>query len=272
MPEYTDILLLFILGAVGSFISGLLGVGGGIVYVPILDYFLYKLGLRNDELVKGILANSLFTIIFSGIISSRKQYKLNNFFPNEILMTALPGVVSVLLMTVLINTGNWYSKDLFNIVFASLVLLILLRMFYASGKVTPEATPVKTIQYQVTGFFTGIVTALSGLGGGVLMTPLITEWMKQPIKKASSISNGVIPILAIAVGLFNLSLVSPPKVSEWQYGYIVFPIVVPMIFASFIFAPLGVRTSHKGNQQTIRFIFASFLSIILIKLMYEIFT
>jgi uncharacterized membrane protein YfcA len=68
--EIIDYVILAVFGALGAFISGFLGVGGGIIYIPVLDYFLKKAGMNDDMLVKGILANSLFTIIFSGSVSS----------------------------------------------------------------------------------------------------------------------------------------------------------------------------------------------------------
>ena len=86
--EIIDYVILAVFGALGAFISGFLGVGGGIIYIPVLDYFLKKAGMNDTMLVKGILANSLFTIIFSGSVSSYNQYKHGNFFPKQILQTA----------------------------------------------------------------------------------------------------------------------------------------------------------------------------------------
>jgi uncharacterized membrane protein YfcA len=265
-----DYVIIFLLGSVGGFLSGFLGVGGGIVYIPILDYYLSKMGLQNDDLVKAILANSLFTIIFSGSVSSYKQYKLGNFYPKEILLTAIPGVVTALVMTMLIKSGTWYNKEIFNVVFACMLLVVALRMLLAKPQTTIETTPVKAIGYNLTGFFAGIITAMSGLGGGVVMTPIFTDVMKQDIKKASSISNGVIPVFAIAVGVLNLSSTFHQQVSTWQLGYIVFPVVLPMIAATFVFAPLGVRASQSAPQQLVRAIFATFVSMVFIKTLYAI--
>jgi uncharacterized membrane protein YfcA len=271
MIDNYDIIFLILLGGLGSFISGYLGVGGGIVYVPILDYFLSKLGFQNDELVKAILANSLFTIIFSGIIASYKQYKMNNFYPKEVSYTAVTGVASVLVMTWLIGIGSWYSKILFNYVFASMMLIVLARMFLVNKVQHATDVAVSKKSYAITGFITGLTTALSGLGGGVVMTPIISEILRQPFKKASSISNGVIPFLAFTVGVFNLTQKPNLNIHPWQFGYIIFPIVLPMILASFIFAPLGVRASHASNPKLTRIIFSSLIAIILTKLIYEIY-
>lgn len=270
MLDLFDYVLLFALGSLGAFIAGLLGVGGGIIYIPILDYFLTKIGLKNDVLVKAILANSLFTIIFSGSVASYKQYKMKNFFPREILYTAIPGVFTAVIMTYMIKTGTWYSKQAFNYVFGAMLLIIILRMFLAKSKTTQEEVlEVVPYKFSITGLFTGFITALSGLGGGVIMTPIFTDALKINIRKASSISNGVIPIIAIGIGIYNLSSVAPQILPGWQQvGYIILPVTAPMIAATFIFAPLGVRLSQVTKPHTLRIIFASFISVVFIKLLY----
>ncbi len=272
MLDYSDFIILFLLGSIGAFLSGFLGVGGGIVYIPILDYFLGKLGLSDDNLVKAILANSLFTIIFSGSVSSYKQYRIGNFYLKEILYTAATGAVTAALMTMLIKSGTWYSKSVFNYVFASMLLVIAVRMFLLSNPKSIEEKNVKPIGYYITGFFAGIITAMSGLGGGVVMTPTFTDVFKINIKKASAISNGVIPLFAIAVGLLNLSTPATQQVSNWQVGFIVFPVVIPMILSTFLFAPLGVITAQKANQKVIRMVFATFVSIVFVKTLLAIIT
>jgi uncharacterized membrane protein YfcA len=270
--EITDYIILFILGSFGAFTAGLLGVGGGIVYIPILDYFLYKLGLRDEILVKGILANSLFTIIFSGTVASYKQYRMGNFFPKEILYTAIPGVVTALTMTYLIRNGDWYSKTAFNYVFAAMMFIVVLRMFTTRGKIlVDDERDMVPYKFSLTGFFAGFVTALSGLGGGVVMTPVFTDVLKVNIKKASSISNGVIPIFALAIGIYNLSSAPPAIVTQGQVGFIVVPVVLPMILSTFIFAPLGVRVAQASKPETIRLIFGLFVAAVLVKLVCEMF-
>lgn len=272
MLDVYDYIILFLLGSLGAFVAGFLGVGGGIIYIPILDYFLSKLGLQEDVLVKGILANSLFVIIFSGLVASYKQYRIQNFHPKEILYTAIPGVITALLMTYLIKTGTWYSKEAFSYVFIAMLLIIIVRMFTAKALLSDQNqyqfSPVKL---SATGFFAGFITALSGLGGGVIMSPVFTDVLKMDIKKASSVSNGVIPFFAIAIGIYNLSSKAPELHSGWQIGYIVLPIVAPMILATFVFAPVGVHFAQKAKPQLVRMVFATFVTIVFVKLLYGLF-
>ncbi len=270
--EYYDYLLIIGFGAIGAFMSGFLGVGGGMVYIPVADYFLAKAGMQGDMLVKGILANSLFTIFFSGSLSSYQQYKMGNFFPKAILNTALPGMLSALLTLVLIKTGTWYSKPLFNYVFAAMLLMIILRMFGKKSITNLQEKESPAWHYNLTGFSAGIITSMSGLGGGVVMTPVFTDLMRLNIRKATSISNGVIPLFALILGIYNLLDQPETKITEWQVGYIVFPIVLPLIASTFIVAPFGVRVAQKTKPIVIRMVFATFASLMLLKLIYEIYT
>jgi uncharacterized membrane protein YfcA len=270
MLSINDFIILFLFGSFGGFMSGYLGVGGGIIYVPVLDYFLSKY-FHDTELVKAVLANSLFVIMFSAAVASYKQYKLGNLFLKEITQTLLPGMVSVVILQTLINKGTWYSRDVFLYFFLSMLLFVVFKMFLSKPKtIIAESTKADNYKYNITGAFAGIVTAMSGLGGGVIMTPIFTEWMKLDIKKASAISTVVILGFAIVIGILNLNVVPQNSISNFQFGYILLPIALPLIIGTFLFAQMGVKTAQKSNSQTIRMIFASFASIVLFKVIYEI--
>lgn len=272
MLEISDFIILALAGCVGGFLSGFLGVGGGIIYVPILDYFLSKYFTNSSEIVKAVLANSLFTILFSATIASYKQYRLGNFYLKEITLTAIPGIVTVVAIHTLINHGNWYSRKTFLWFFLIMLLFVVVKMFLSKAKNTEqEVAAAPNFKYYFTGGFAGIVTAMSGLGGGVIMTPIFTEWLKINIKKASAISTGVIPAFAFVVGVLNLNEVPETQISQWQMGFIIFPVVLPLILATFVFAPLGVKMAQKSNSKTIQITFASFASLILLKVIYELF-
>lgn len=270
MLSINDFIILFLFGSFGGFMSGYLGVGGGIIYVPVLDYFLSKY-FHDTELVKAVLANSLFVIMFSAAVASYKQYKLGNLLFKEIIQTLLPGIVSVVILQTLINKGTWYSRDVFLYFFLSMLLFVVFKMFLSKPKtIIAKSTKADNYKYNITGAFAGIVTAMSGLGGGVIMTPVFTEWMKLDIKKASAISTGVILGFAVVIGILNLNAVPKNSVSNFQFGYILLPIALPLIIGTFLFAQMGVKTAQKSKSQTIRIIFASFATIVLVKVIYEI--
>ncbi len=273
MLQLLDYVLLLIAGALGGYMSGLIGVGGGVIFVPILTHFFLLLGYTDDVLVKTVLANSLFAIVFTGGSISYKQYRANNFFLKEVLATAIPGIASSLLMSGLIEMGTWYSKSLFNIVFAALLLPLIVKTFFDKKTIyqidKKEAISIK--KYSIVGLLTGIVSSLSGLGGGVVMIPAFTDGLKLNIKKASSISTGVIPLFALPISTYYMFAKPAFNISTYQVGYICFPVVLPIIIAAFIFSPLGVKTAHSSKPQHIRFVYGIFISLLFIKIMFDIF-
>ncbi len=261
--DLTVILILFFFGLVGGFLSGLLGVGGGIIFVPILTYYLKNMGVDDAELVKYVLANSFATIFFAGIISTYKQKKIKSFYPRQIVMTAALAMVSSYAMSYMIASASWYSKRAFGIFFLGLLVLTLIRFLI---KTKHDPIPVKeshSLKYLVTGFFTGIVTALSGLGGGVIMIPLFTQYVKISIKDASAISIGTIPLIIVPI-LLNYGAATPVEFySDYQFGYLLPSLFFPMVAGLLFAAPFGVGLAQKTADKTLKIIFAALIIIVI---------
>ena len=173
-----------IFGLLGGFLSGLLGVGGGIVFVPVISTVLVSIGLEDPDLAKYILANSFAATFFAGAISSYKQYKLNSFYPRQILLVSLLAIPTSLGLTYFIAKGSWYSKDTFSIFFIILLVFMLYRFIKSKKSGNLDIKDVKTAKFPFVGLFTGIISALSGLGGGIIMVPMFTQYAKLNIKKA----------------------------------------------------------------------------------------
>jgi uncharacterized membrane protein YfcA len=160
---------------------------------------------------------------------------------------------------------------MFDYVFGVMLLLILLKMLLTKSKSLRIDQRISNWKYQVIGFFAGIITAMSGLGGGVVMTPVFTDVLGLDIKKASSVSNGVIPMFAITMGIYNLWAQPNIRVSEWQVGYIILPLVLPLIIEALAFAPIGVRVSQNSKATNQRLLIGVFVTIVFVNLMYALF-
>ena len=122
------------------------------------------------------------------------------------------------------------------------------------------------------GFVTGGVTSLSGLGGGVTMIPFLTDIMKVSIKKASSISIGVITLLAAAVS-FSYGLVDTDKIQTElpiQMGYISLGIVIPIVIGVMVASSFGVRTAQKTSPARLRIIFGVIVGALCLKMIFNL--
>lgn len=259
------VVILFIFGILGGFLSGLLGVGGGIIFVPILASVLTQLGIGDEELAKYILANSFAATFFAGSISSYKQYKLNAFYPKQILLTAVLAIPSSLIITYLITKGTWYNKQSFSIFFIILLIIMLFRFLMTKRPSKVELSDTQSSKFMITGALSGVISALSGLGGGIIMVPLFTQYMKLRIRMSAAISIGVIPIMMIPM-IISYGIMGPENhVDDIQIGYLLPSIFLPLIAGLLFAAPTGVTVAQKISEKLLKIIFASLILIVIIK-------
>jgi len=165
-----DILILFCTGLVAGFFSGLVGIGGGIFYVLIYTFFLNKLGIANEqEFVRILIANSIFSTLFAALGASWKQIKLKNFYLDKVLLIGIPGAIASIGLTYVIQQTGFYDKTKFSIVFTIALLPLIYRMLKTPSTAARDNNMVPKPSYSMLGLFAGMATALSGLGGAFLI-------------------------------------------------------------------------------------------------------
>ncbi|MEQ9591550.1 MAG: sulfite exporter TauE/SafE family protein [Cyclobacteriaceae bacterium] len=273
------IILLLILGLATGFYSGLIGTGGNLILIPALDLLFAHYQIAGVEAVKFIIAHSLFITIFLGVSISIKQHRIGNFYLKEVILIGLPGMISAYLMSELINAFDWYNKFYFDIIFLMMIVLLAFRLLVVKSKedqitqVTPHQTTLSFASLTGLGFLTGIVTALSGLGGGIVLIPFLTDINKTPIRKASAISIGVITMLAAAVSMSYLFVEENADYSgrlPAQVGYISLYMVLPILVGIFLASSFGVRVAHRTSPQRLRVIFGIIVTMLCLKMAYSL--
>jgi uncharacterized protein len=273
--DWIDWLILPAIGAVGGFLAGMLGVGGGIIFVPVLTYYFKQLGMPGDELVKHTLANSILLVFISGVSGILKQRKLGSWNWKKSLSIGIPGALAALIWSYFIEQGNWYKKENFQFVFLAFLIISIVNMVLGKkDHPTKSTTTPNKMDYAIdTGvsILAGSVVSLSGLGGGVIMVPLFRMLLKMPMKAATALSLSIIPLLSLAP-LVNY-LISKPlyTVQIAHSGYIVWPVVLPIALGVAIFAGVGHKFSKRIPVLYLRIIFAALATIILIKTLYDIY-
>ena len=123
-----EIVILLLIGVIGGFLAGMLGVGGGIIFIPILTYFFEKEGLSSTDVVKATLANSLFLVLGSGVSGTLRQLSDKSLNWMNTLIIGLPGGAVSYLISQSIATGDWYKPFVFQLVFLVFLKLSILKM------------------------------------------------------------------------------------------------------------------------------------------------
>ena len=156
-------------------------------------------------------------------------------------------------------------------VFTMMLSITLFRLFTVKPKQNAPSnalsTSLLTTPFLLVGLFTGSMTALSGMGGSIVMIPLFTEFVGLEMKKAHSISVGVVPIMALSISIyycFGQPNILPLPVA--QVGYLNFKMAAPVIMGSILTSPFGVQAAHRVKPITQRLVFASIVGIVLLKM------
>ncbi|MGM0581916.1 MAG: sulfite exporter TauE/SafE family protein [Bacteroidota bacterium] len=264
--------LLFLAGLVGGLISGLLGVGGGIVYIVILPIAFQFIGIPYQEIAQFTIANSLFGTFFAGLFATYNHFKHGEFYPKHILIISISSIIAGLLSLKFIVNTPFYSKEVFNIV----VIFLLGAMLFSTLSNAKKQLDFKEKNERTkrllsfTGISAGLTASLTGLGGGIIIIPFLNQGFKMGVKKAKAISLGVITITSLAMVIFNLFQVPMQNIKINHTGYILFQVTGPLIIGTLLTARWGVKLSRKMKASAVSYLFSIFIILVIIKKMIEL--
>ena len=268
----TLFLILLLIGAIVGYYSGLIGTGGNIILIPVFDILFHYLKIPETEVVKFIIAHSFFITAFTGLSVSYKQFKAKNLHVKEVLFISIAGMITAFFMTEFIKNGNWYHKSDFDLVFFTLLLVLAIRMLFFKQPPPPiNENHLNKPYFPIIGIVAGLISSLSGLGGGIIVIPILTDILKTPLKKASSISIGVVAMLALPISASYLSIDARSTMQNFlpaQVGYISMFIAVPVLIGVFSTTGWGVRTAQKTDPNKLRLILGIVVIILCAKMVY----
>ena len=270
MPE---IIYLFLAGIVGGFFAGLLGIGGGIIYVLILPIALGHAGVPMSEMVQYTIANSILGTFFASASGNIQHVRKDDFYWKEVCLVSIPAIILAFITLFLVVYKPWYPKDIFNIILVTVLFFIIYRAIARLQKIKKGKQHFESksrAAYTLAGGGSGIIASLTGLGGGAILIPALTLGLSIDMKKAKSISLGMIMFSSLFVTLLNMWKTPENGIEYWTKGYIVFPIAIPMALGVVLASPLGVKISHKLSSKTITLLFVIFLSAVIVKKLLEI--
>ena len=258
---------LLVIGIFTGIVAGVFGIGGGVLFTPILFFVFGSAGVEQP--VAWTIGTSLFCTFSASLSSSIQQRKQKNSFLIEGVRVGLFGAVGVYLGK-LISTSDFYTEVLFVGIFACLLLLVSY-MFYKRGQsqrnTESNTDSVDLKKSLASGFGGGIVASLAGVGGGVVIIPVLNLWYKIDIAKAVSISSLAILIISMSGWVqFALDGGAAEGATAYTLGFVDFGSGLPLIMGAFVGGFIGVKAAKKLPQSRRQVLF-SVLSLIVAALM-----
>ncbi|UOQ44544.1 sulfite exporter TauE/SafE family protein [Halobacillus salinarum] len=236
------ILTIFILGFIGSLLSGMLGIGGAIINYPMLLYVPVMLGFNgySSYEVSGIVAVQVFFATLTGVWAYRKGGYLNKDL--IIIMGA-----SVLAGSFIGGFGSHYlSEAAINFVYGVLALIAAVMMLIPKKQVAGNAAEQLSFNKPLAAgltFAVGIAAGIVGAGGAFLLVPIMLVILRIPTRITIATSLAVTFISSIGA--------TAGKVFT---GQVPFTPALIVVAASLIAAPLGAHFGKKMNTKVLQWI------------------
>ncbi|MCE9679050.1 sulfite exporter TauE/SafE family protein [Shewanella sp. AS1] len=251
------------LGAFIGFMAGLLGIGGGLIAVPVLLYLLPLSGVMPEHLTHVAIATSLAAIILTSLSSARAHHSRGNV-PWPLLKVMLPGLILGALSSGFIS--SLFSSDLLKQTFAVFVILMALQMVYPVKVEGSERVLPKTNYLFLSALVIAIIAGLMGIGGGVLLVPFLC-WCGVQMRQAIGFSS----VTGVTIALFgSLSYIAAgwgaQGLPDYMLGYIYLPALVGIVSTSMLTAPFGAKAASTWPTALLKKIFAVMLMLTGIKL------
>jgi len=222
---------LLVIGLAAGTMAGLLGIGGGIVIIPLLVY----IAALEPKLAMGISMVQAFFATVSGLVVHKKNRTVNVRLG---VILGAAGVIGGLLGS--FGSATIDGRVLLT-VYLGLVLFSILLLFVAPKQEKDEMPKISTPLASLLGLGVGVLAGMLGVGGGFIMTPLMISVLKIPTRIA--VGTSLLMILPTTVAG------SIGKIATGQFDYW---IALVVIIGSITGAQIGGRLNAKIQPKQIR--------------------
>lgn len=252
-------------GVIAGIIAGLLGVGGGIVIVPVLFHMFTLLGIDESIRMHLAVGTSLGTIIPTSIRSLRAHQKKGAVDFDLLKRWAVPMLLGVVAGTAL---AAYVHGEVLTAIFATVALLVAFNMAFGREEWRlGDDLPGPVGQGSIASVIGG-VSAMMGIGGGTFGVTTMTLF-GRPIHQAVATSAGLGLIISIpgTIGflLSGLGVEGRPPLSLGYVNLVGLALIVP---ATVLAAPWGANLAHAISRKTLSRAFAFFLALTSIRMFY----
>ena len=257
---------LVIAGVVGGLLAGLLGVGGGIVIVPVLYHVMDLMGIDPNVRMHIAVGTSLATIIPTSLSSLRSHNKKGAVDWDLLRRWLVPMLVGVLIGSALAGLAKGQALALF---FAIVALPVAVHMaFFGEARKIGDQLPTGIGGFLLPAGISGVSTMM-GIGGGTIGVPAMTLF-GVPIHRAVGTASAFGGIISVP-GTIGAIIAGwgAPHLPPYSLGYVNLLGFILIAPASYLVAPVGAHLAHTVDKRSLRMVFAFFIAITAARMLYD---
>lgn len=252
-------IILLISGVFAGLLSGMLGIGGGVLVVPLLIYLLPVMGLPAEIVVPTAIGTSLATIVITTLSSAYTHRKNGHLDWHWVKLLAPVLVLGACLGTWL---GVSIDPSVLQRFIAVMLFVLALRMVW-KRQPRQQDKIVKTWKIRSLGFGSGIIAALIGIGGGAFVVPILHYYRVPMIRAVAAAA-----VCSVVLSSVSTVLYATMGASAHDYtmvgliGFVYWPAWLAVAITSVLFAPVGATVADRLPVRYLQRVFASLLMVI----------
>ncbi|APJ04686.1 sulfite exporter TauE/SafE family protein [Silvanigrella aquatica] len=261
---------LYLLAGCGAgLMSGLLGLGGGVIVVPMLTFIFLHSSINPDIVIHLAIGTSLTAMIFTTLSATIAHNKLKRVEWN-VLKKFAPGIILGVITGVLLS--NSFDKKRLTIIFGIYLIFIATQMLFKkdpplNSPTKPKLVKENTFTFSIGGIFIGLISGILGVGGGTLIIPFLTYFGRDMHKAIGTSAALGFFITIFGTIIFILLSSGNSNLPKGAIGFIYLPAVLGVSITSILFAPIGSKISVKLSPKILKRCFAILLYLISLKLL-----
>lgn len=257
-------LILIFGGTVTGFLAGLLGIGGGIVIVPILAFVFHCFPQTSNAYMQYAAGSSLGIMMFTAFTSVRHKLRQREVNFTIVKMLA-PWIITMNITGAII--ARFLNPRLLSLLFALTLMGMFIKMLLQKDTHTQKTGRNSERKHMLWGSVIGLKSGIFGVGGGVISIPYIHS-LGHSMRIAIGTSSFFTLIIAVIGSLsFIITGITAHISAPWSLGYLYLPAILCVAPSSMIFSKLGAKLSTKASLKLLKWIFLGVLAISATKLM-----
>lgn len=256
MNEILFLIVFLIIGFITGTATGLFGIGGGAIFIPVLHYLLPLLNVPETIIMYVIIATSLFAGVFASGASFTNHLLKKNVLLKKGLLLSLGSAITALIVPYFVVK---FDQATLRYIVIGVLFLVAIKMLTEKEDKTGAGLNLPDIFLFIAGLFAGFLSAITGLGGGVVFVPALLYLFSFSFRNAIGTSLMAVFVTMLSSSISFALLNTDVEMASFSLGYVNLIAGIPLGIGAVAGSKLGVNIVFKYKPIVIKRIFSLFL-------------